>query len=112
MNIGKNFLLTKRINLGEEFGGENAEDAYIVFTELETSETLVLRQGGDEAIEKMLDMLGKHIHEHNFCDELGQAIPNDKVLKMIKMKSVAAMRVIRDYSDWISDPFQKQKKPK
>lgn len=112
MKIGKNFLLTKKIELGEEFGAEDPSEAYIVFSEPDTAEVLALKQAGEDTPDKILDLMGKHIHEHNFTDENGVALSNSELMEVVRHKSLAAIKIINEYSNWIADPFQKKTKQK
>ena len=105
----KNYLLTKKIELGKEFGADDPDEFFVEFSELNTAEVLNLRKEGDEATGKILSLLASHIVSHNGYDEKGDLISNDRIMQMIKDKSVAAMKVIKEYSDWISDPFRTEK---
>lgn len=113
MNIGKNFLMTKRIDLGLEFGAEKPEDFHITFSELETGELMQIKtSGNDKTIDVMLALLGRHIVEHNATDEAEKEMSNDALWKIIRQKSIAATKIFREYSEWIADPFQSETEQK
>lgn len=104
----KNYLLTKKIELGKEFGADDPAEFYIDFSELNTAEVFNLQKSDDQT-KKILDLLGSHIVSHNGYDEKGDLISNDKIMQMVKEKSLAATKIMKEYSEWIADPFRAEK---
>ena len=107
----KNFIAKFRIDLGEELGAEKAEDAYVVLRECNTLELMDL-QSAESVPKKLLEMIPALMIEHNFFESETAQMKAEDVAATICAKPVAAMKVLREYLEKVTSPFQSKTEQK
>jgi hypothetical protein len=109
------FLVKVKIEIGEFFGLENAE-AYVVFKELDTFNTLKLKEqfekGEIELLKTIKEMLPAILIDHNFYIDESKKMTNEEVVNLIFDKNTLTTKVVGDYiSSVFRLPEQGESKP-
>lgn len=104
---GKNFIATKKINLGLALGAEKDDDAFVVMREPTTLELMDLQESKEAAGRKLLDLIPSVLIDHDFYESENVRMTPQAVAKTITEKSAAAMKVIGEYMEFVTSPFQK-----
>ena len=103
----KNFIAKFRIDLGEELGAEKAEDAYVVLRECDTLELMELQGQDLKQIVKILKtLLPSLIVEHNIYNTETEQMNSDDVTQLVYSKFKATTKVVREYVEKMTSPFQ------
>lgn len=103
---GKNFISSKRIELGLALGAENDGDAFLVLREPTTLELMDLQESKEAAGRKLLDMIPALLIDHDFYESETVRMNAQAVARTLTEKPAAAMKVMSEYLAFVTSPFQ------
>ena len=103
---GKNFISSKRIELGLSLGAEKDEDAFLVLREPTTLELMDLQESKEAAGRKLLDMIPALLVDHDFYESETVRMNAQGVARTLTEKPAAAMKVMSEYLAFVTSPFQ------
>ena len=108
MIIGKkNWILSKKIDLTEQFG----EEAWITLREPNTDQVMALRELATLKEREMLagvkDMMASLVVDHNFYADEATKLEPKVALDFVYDKPMAALELVGKYLEWAFEPFRR-----
>ena len=108
MIIGKkNWILSKKIDLTEQFG----EEAWVILREPNTDQVMALRELATlkerEILAGVKDMMASLIVDHNFYADEATKLEPKAALDFVYDKPMAALELVGKYLGWAFEPFRR-----
>lgn len=103
----KNWILSKKFDLSEQFG----EEVWITLREPNTDQVMALRELATLKEREMLagvkGMMASLVIDHNFYADEATKLEPKAALDFIYDKPMAALELVGEYLEWAFEPFRR-----